>query len=359
MTSDTCNCAPGNAVPTPNPRPSRPTGNTGRNPGTRCKKRRSRRAADRLQTPTYRLPIPPRLYDDARQKGFLLVDRGRRSSDVKLRCKTCQQIQQVRRSVLVNNAVECKNCLWMGRINDAMAVGATILTPDRGSHKKVSLALSCGHVVTRQYGRLAKAAQGGHALGCETCREARYVKEAEGSGWGLIGPSQNAKNGYRRYRHYCGHSQDHAIVNVENRQLDCASCGETWASKPSCIYLFQIEIADRTVLKLGYSSSPTRRLRQQLGDAARLTGKILRVIDLETGRAALNAEKKAHRKLRKTHPDLVVDAAVFADQINTKSEIYDLNAEPVIQNLMDQIDDASSGDRAAALPLTTKKAKVR
>jgi len=307
-----------------------------------------RRAADRADTPATRRPIPDRLYDDARQKGFVLIGRGRRSADMMLRCVTCQNLQQVRRSVPVNNALECKNCLWMRRFDDAMASGATILLPDPCSHKIASVELACGHIVQRQYGRLAIAAQGGHVLGCETCREAQYVAQAEGSGWDLVGSSDNGKNGYRRYRHHCGNSQDHAIVNVDNRQVDCARCGESWVSKPSCIYLFRIELVDRGVLKFGYSSNPARRLRQQLGDAARLTGKILCVIDLPTGHAAMTAELAGHRFLHQNHADLVIDAQVFAGQINAKSEIYTLSAEHIIQDLMDRIADAISTNSTPA-----------
>lgn len=98
-------------------------------------------------------------------------------------------------------------------------------------------------------------------------------------------------------------------------------------------------------------------MRHQLGDAARLTGKILRVINLETGHAALIAEKKGHRFLHQNHGDLVVDAAMFAGQIKSKSEIYDLSAEPVIQDLMDRIADATSDDSVPAPPLAAAKTK--
>lgn len=359
MTSDTCNCAPISPAPTARPRPSKPRGTAGRGRRARPNNRRSRRATDRAATLAFRRPIPVRLYDDAREKGFVLIGRGRRSADMMLQCVNCQQMQQVRRSVLIRNALECKNCLWIRRFDEAMASGATILLPDPCNHKIAMIALSCGHIVQRQYGRLARAARGGHALGCETCREAQYVAQAEGSGWHLVGPPGNDKISYRHYRHHCGHSQDHAIVNVDNRQVDCARCGESWVSKPSCIYLFRIELVDRAVLKFGYSANPKRRLRYQLGDAARLTGRILRVIDLKTGHAAMTAELQGHRFLHQNHPDFVVDAVVFGGQIKSKSEIYDLSAEHVINKLMDRIADATSDDSVPAPPLSKKNAKVR
>lgn len=324
--------------------------------GRRCPRptanRRSRRAFDRTKLPAFRRPIPVRFYDIAKRKGFTLLERGRRSSDLTLRCHKCQQILQVRRSVVTGYKLQCNHCLWIARFNEAMANGTTIVTPHAANHKIAHVKLSCGHSALRQYGRLAAAARGGHNLGCDDCREARYADEAGGSGWTMVGPVMPAKNGYRLYQHHCGHQQSHAIVNVDRRQLDCQSCGESWASKPSYIYLFAIPLMDRTVLKLGYSSDPTRRLRYQLGDAARERGTILHVIDLPTGHAALKAEKKAHQYLRKHHPALVLPPTAFEDQIKTKTEIYDLEAKPVILVLMQKIAaDVVRGSSNSAHPL--------
>ncbi len=324
-------------MPEPNSSVTNPMDEPRRKRGERCQNRRSRRAVDRAKQDIEGSPVPDHLYEVASTKGFVLIGRGRRSSDVHLRCRCCQQGFQVRQSVLQNNAPQCNHCMWRSRFENAMAVGATIVTPVRNKHKHANLTLPCGHSVQRQYGRLATAAKGGHRLGCDACREATYREQAEGSGWRLIGPATINKTGYRYYEHHCGHRQNFVIVNVDNRQLDCAGCGETWASKPSKIYLFEITLTDRVVLKLGYSSDPERRLRQQLGPAARDTGIILHVIDMQTGHAALLAEKQAHGHLHKTHPDWVVAHDVFADQINTKSEIYEPEARDIIGALMDRI----------------------
>jgi hypothetical protein len=91
------------------------------------------------------------------------------------------------------------------------------------------------------------------------------------------------------------------------------------------------------LLKFGYSNDPERRLRQQLGEAARDHGTILHAIDLPTGHAAQKAEKKAHRFLSKTHPALVADRSRFNGQIKTKSEVYLLSAESLIRQLLDAI----------------------
>jgi hypothetical protein len=304
---------------------------------TACEMRRTRRATDRLKQPKRRLPIPLTYYDLAKSKGFNLLDRGRRSSDLKLRCNTCKQALHVRRSVLLGHKLQCNHCLWKGRFDDAMTCNATIVGTHPHTHKIARLELSCGHTVERQYGRVAAAARGPHTLGCESCREQRHANDAIGSGWRLVGQTAPRKINYRSYQHHCGHLQDHAIVNVDRGQVDCAGCGESWSSKPSCIYLFKIPLPHGTLLKFGYSNDPERRLRQQLGEAARDHGTILHAIDLPTGHAAQKAEKKAHRFLSKTHPALVADRSRFNGQIKTKSEVYLLSAESLIRQLMDAI----------------------
>jgi hypothetical protein len=352
MTSFARNRRSNGSAPRQNPLPTKPVKISRRKRGERCLKRRSRHAVDRTRQPSTRRRIPRHLYEVAIAKGFQLVGRGQKSSDLQLRCDTCKQHLQVRRSVLINNAPLCSHCIWIRRFDDALATGATIVTPVQGNHKLANLTLACGHDAQRQYGRLAKAAQGGHELSCETCREARYTAQAEESGWSLIGPAACNKTGYRHYQHHCGHSQDFAIVNVDNRQLDCAGCGETWASKPSKIYLFEIDLADRTVLKLGYSSDPVRRLRYQLGKAARETGKIHRVIDMESGHTALLAEKQAHLFLHRTHPNLVVASIDFKGQIKTTSEIYEMGAKDIILALMEGIKHGSSSAGGRSLHTT-------
>ncbi len=114
------------------------------------------------------------------------------------------------------------------------------------------------------------------------------------------------------------------------------------------IYLFRIELVDRPVLKLGHSSDPERRLFQQLGPAARDTGEVQRAIDMETGHAALVAEKRAHRTMWTEHPEWVVPPEVFAGQINTKSEIYEIEALEFLLSLMDEIEAEAHKEKASA-----------
>ncbi len=172
----------GNALPKTNHTPKHASDTARRHRKHPPSKRRRSYAADRGKTPTFRRPIPFGFFGVAKTKGFTLLERGRRSSDLKLRCNTCEQHSQVRRSVITNSNSQCKHCLWKTRFADAITCSVQIIVPHPTSHKIAQIALSCDHIVERQYGRIHAAAKGGHALGCDTCREVRYAERPRTAG---------------------------------------------------------------------------------------------------------------------------------------------------------------------------------
>ncbi|WP_156943848.1 GIY-YIG nuclease family protein [Roseivivax isoporae] len=125
---------------------------------------------------------------------------------------------------------------------------------------------------------------------------------------------------------------------MSNGDVDCARCGETWTSKPSQIYLFRIDLACGRILKLGYSSNPRRRLRQQLGIARDVPTRILRTVQVSTGHQAVCVEKSAHAEMRRHHPDLIVPKSAYGNAINTRTEIYRADAEAVLCAILDRIE---------------------
>ncbi|ETX11965.1 hypothetical protein OCH239_18865 [Roseivivax halodurans JCM 10272] len=133
--------------------------------------------------------------------------------------------------------------------------------------------------------------------------------------------------------------------NMRWGDVDCAACGESWTSKPSQLYLFRVDLDPSAVLKLGYSSDPARRLRQQLGIARDTPSRILRTVSVPTGHEAVIREKAAHAYMRRHHPEMILPKSVYGDAINTRTEIYRLAAEPILRRLLDCI--------AADLPLSS------
>ena len=284
-------------------------------------------------------PVPDVLRRRAGLHGFEVVSRTAHKDWLLIRCLHCSGISRRRWSVVRDHRPECHQCILNRRVAAARKIGVSLIGADPDHRHYGLFQLGCGHIVRRQYLRVERAAAGGHALGCETCREARYSREAEAQGWTLVVQGTSGRQGYRSYRHRCGHFQNASVGNMANGDIDCAGCGQSWSAKPSMIYLFRIGLPSGTVLKLGYSSNPWQRLRRQLGIAPGTPTKILRLARMPTGHAACREETTAHTWMRHTHTELVVPKAVYGDSINTRSEIYAPDAEPILRALLDRIAD--------------------
>ncbi len=295
----------------------------------------------RSASPTFRPfkgKIPPKWHAAARKKGFTISGRIKDRLHVALLCHRCNRVHAKRISVVLGHHPECPHCIQIKRVQEAWASGARLLGRDPKSRHYGHYRLECGHQVRRQYHRVSRAAKGGHALGCETCREERYKEQARKFGWDLIGPAQSGKLGYRSFQHTCGQIQDIMIGNMNWGDCACKNCSPGRSAKPSCIYIFGIDLPGQPVIKLGYSVRPEKRLRHQLGIDKSVETEVLRVIHLPTGFDARSEEERAHKTLEARHPELVVPRAEYGGAINTAGEIYRPETVSAIHSLLDEIE---------------------
>lgn len=292
---------------------------------------------DGVSYPALAMPLKLDWITSATRAGFDLIGRARDRYHGVLRCRTCTNDALVRINVIRDATPLCHSCIHDRRSRAAADVGAKLIARDPGHKKHGMFRLPCGHIVRRQYFRVEAAAAGGHALSCEACRIARYDEAARDFDWALIGPTPDARTGYRDYRHQCGHMQSISVGSMRWGDCTCAACGNGWAAKPSFIYLFRINLPGMSVLKLGYSARPAKRLRHQLGLDRSVSSEVIRVLALSSGNLAVREEKACHRHMRDTHPDLVLPKSVFGGAINTQGEIYHLRAEPMLHALIDGV----------------------
>lgn len=278
---------------------------------------------------------------NARAKRFDVVARVQDRFRLALRCHVCGAISIVRYSVVMaSQKLLCRHCLDAAQRKTAEAAGMTFLRRDLDHHKSAFYLAPCGHEVRRQFGFVARMAQGEAALRCESCLVIREEAEATRFGWSRLGRDPHNNANYRLYRHACGHEQRIARANLAWGQCDCAGCGQSWAAKPSFIYLLDIrhQASERHFLKLGYSARPVKRHRHQLGLPQNAQVEVLRVVAMPTGHDACRIEKAAHAQLQSTHPEAIVPHPEYADLMNVVSEIYRPSVRSELHRMLDEIE---------------------
>lgn len=286
--------------------------------------------------------VPEAWHDFAQAKGFRVHARVRDRYHVALECTACGGLTAHKVFTLRTAQPRCGACAEADLSDAARAAGLTFLRRDGRHHHYGLYRAACGHVVKRQFEFVERVAAKRTDLRCEKCLHARERDEAARQGWERLGRDPKGNASYRLYRHACGHTQRVARANMSWGQVKCASCGGAWNARDSYIYLFRIEVPGTGfhVLKLGFSRTPVKRYRHQLGLPRAARVELVRVLPLATGHDACAQESAAHATLRRRHPDAVVPPEVYAGILNVKSEVYEAWAFDLIMDLLDRIEAA-------------------
>ena len=292
--------------------------------------------------PVYDAPSPETWVRAANGKGYRIVARVIDRYHVALECLTCETLNLARAFTLLRCQPECKGCQFERRQEEAQSVGLAYLgrDPDDPHYGRYRVA-DCGHEVRRQFELIKRVVDGTTGLRCEVCHRAREEAEARARGWRLVGPDPDGEPNYRVYAHEdgCGETQRIARANMQTGRFSCETCGDVWPAEPSALYLMRfLPPGRRPVVKLGMSRDPESRMRHQLGLPDHVEARILRTVPMETGRAALIAEKRLHGELRRNYPEAVVPPEEFRDYLRVVSEIYDIALEPVILEMLDRVE---------------------
>ncbi|WP_164744813.1 hypothetical protein [Nioella ostreopsis] len=288
--------------------------------------------------------MPDAWHGFARDKGFRIHGRIRDRYHVALECDACGGLTAHKSYTLRTAQPRCGACAEADLADAARAAGLTFLRRVGRDHHYGLYRAACGHVVKRQFEFVERVAARKTDLRCETCLRSRERDEAARQGWDRIGRDPNGNPNYRIYRHSCGHVQRVARVNMSWGQVKCAGCGGAWNARESYIYLLRIEIPGTAfhVLKLGFSRTPVKRFRHQLGLPRDARVELVRVLPMATGHDACAKESATHASLRRSHPDAVVPPEVYAGILNVKSEIYEAWAYELIMAMMDRIEASQS-----------------
>ena len=294
--------------------------------------------------PIFPGPIMPHWLAAADLKGFVIVGRIVDRLHLALRCKICGALSKTRLYTVMTAQPLCPACIEEDWRDAARSAGLTFLRRDPEHRHYAYYRAPCGHEVRRQLEMVRRMAAGATGIRCEECHAAVEATEAAQRGWRLLGPDFDGDPNYRSYHHErCGQEQRIARANMQSGRFTCSRCGDGWPTGRSFIYLMKFTLASsREVIKLGFSRDPRSRLTWQLQRDTEMPTEILRTVAMPSGRIAMSCEKRMHARLRKAHPDLVIDPAVFRGQLNVRSEIYDASLTPVILGLLDEIETADS-----------------
>ncbi|MEO3479598.1 hypothetical protein AAFO90_18215, partial [Phaeobacter sp. CAU 1743] len=231
---------------------------------------------------------------------------------------------------------------WL-RVSSVQAIVVSVQCRTRTETQPPELTqLVSNRALRRQFEFIERVAARKTDVRCEKCLLKRERDEATRRGWERLGRDPQGSANYRLYRHSCGNVQRIARVNLSWGQVQCASCGGAWNSNPSFIYLLRIEMTSRGLhlLKLGFSKTPMKRMKHQLGLPRSAKMDLVRVLPMASGHVARAQEAALHATLRRHHPDVVVPPEVYAGILNVRSEVYEAFAFDLIMDHLDRIEAA-------------------
>ncbi|MCZ0962462.1 GIY-YIG nuclease family protein [Paracoccus benzoatiresistens] len=289
----------------------------------------------------YAGPVHGHWWARAEEIGFTISGRVRDRYHLALRCETCGHVHASRIYTLMAATPQCPACLVARLEADAEAAGLMHLDRDPDHRHYSWYGAACGHALRRQHEIVRRVARGETELRCETCHAATEAAEAAARGWTLVGSDPQGNPSYRLYAHEsgCGGEQRIARANMRTGRFDCATCGCGWAASPSYLYAMKFTLAcGREVVKAGYSRDPLSRLIHQLRIDRAMPCRILSMVPIDTGHEAIRLEKSLHARLRRTHPDAIVDPDLYRGQIRVRSEIYDAKLTLLILTLLSDLD---------------------
>lgn len=285
---------------------------------------------------------------EAKKKNFTYLESGKGKKGAKYKCNKCGSIQEIYAQVMRENNVRCHNCLIDKYKDYGKKLGLTFIKKVRGDYKAIYKFDKCGHETIQNLDRLKslktltcikcfeetfrKEAKErglellkktsvrkylyrikacGHEqefrpsnvrdnldITCKICLYKRHEKEARDVGLKLIGfvKGNNRKRLYEFKK--CKHKQEISISHVRMNNFICNTCHETYMSLPSTIYLLEINLNSFSFLKLGYAKDVKRR-KTYYGLPKNSKVENLKIVNMKTGKEAMDKEKKIHMKFRK------------------------------------------------------------
>lgn len=211
---------------------------------------------------------------------------------------------------------ESKGCLYVGKSN-------------KGAEYRLIQISKCGHYKSLQTDLILNYDSIDF---CQTCFDAKLKSDANEVGLTLIGKPVVNGSGYRKYKmSCCGSHQEISHDAVRSGSFKCFSCGNSSYTKPSNLYLIEIETPTVKFLKLGYARLVDRRI----GGYGLVDCKFKIISKILVSRAwiARQIEENLHKKFKSSAID-----KNFARQYLTKSGYTECYEYGVLEEILKEME---------------------
>jgi hypothetical protein len=202
---------------------------------------------------------------------------------------SCGHSQQIPMSKMRSGVFKCKTCFENKLTQEALSRNAKIDGKGKNNQSR-SYQLACGHL---QNIPMANMRSGGFK--CKTCFENKLKEEANIFGAVIDRKGKNAHLLW--YKLSCGHHQEVHISSMRSGIFVCQTCEDTWATKPSNVYVHSISIKGKTIIKIGRAQNVERRIKGY-GLPAEAIVKTFLELPTKTGKDAGDIEIKVLKKFK-------------------------------------------------------------
>lgn len=207
----------------------------------------------------------------------------------------CGHVAILQTGNVESKQISCVQCREDRFIKEAQDVGIVLIDSSlNGDDLRRLYKLNCGHMKKLNVGSVR-----GNSFRCRICQEDQYQSEAASAGIALHPPYKGETSESRAYTLQCGCSKKLSTACVRKLAFECKTHPDRKFdfSRPISVYLIKLILQDIEVLKLGYSTEPTRRFRCYGLDGS---VEIIKVTEFSNGQTAVDLERHLHEKYKST-----------------------------------------------------------
>jgi hypothetical protein len=203
----------------------------------------------------------------------------------------CNHKQEISNSMVRIGSFKCSSCQNEKYINEAIENGRIKwICKIRPNYSKY-IFLSCNHEQEIAHNNVKNG-----LFRCRECQIEKFKNEALQNK--IVDWVRKTKPHYGLYRFIkCGHEQEISNTQVRTNYYACQTCKDTWATKPSNVYVHSIDLQGETIIKVGIAQNVQHRIKGY-GLPPKAIVRTVMVIPTKTGKEASDIETMVLSKFK-------------------------------------------------------------